>query len=300
MHSPAVIPSNWSLLFLILTSMATSSLRHRLQQGGRSYGPMLLSDSPVVAEVMALAGYGHIVVDHEHSPTDIRSGQAMLQAIQSTGTPTEPIVRLPAHDTIYMKKVLDSLRLPAGVLVPMVEDAEMARAVVRSTRYPRQYDEGATAATATATASTAAIDRGLRGCAAPFIRASGWGTQANYLTQCREDLLVMVQVETPTAVDAIPEIAAIPGIDGIFLGPMDLSCSLGKMGRFNDANVIELLARAESLVRDSPAFLAGFRSPGRSIEEMYSAGYRLVCGSVDLGLLRDAAMKDAAAGNPDR
>jgi 2-keto-3-deoxy-L-rhamnonate aldolase RhmA len=254
---------------------------------------MVLSDSPVAAEILATIGYGHILIDHEHSPTDIRSGQALLQAIQSGATmnpnnndkpTTEPIVRLPSHNPAYMKKVLDSMRLPGGVLVPMIDDAATAQAVVDSTRYPRQQD-----------ATGISNGGGIRGCAVPFIRGSSWGMNTEYMRQCERDLLVMVQVETPKGVQAISEIAAIGGIDAIFLGPMDLSCSIGKMGLFDDPEVIELIGAAEEAVRDSGCLLAGFRSPGRDLKDMFDAGYSLVCGSVDVGLLRDAARQDFVA-----
>ena len=180
-----------------------------------------------------------------------------------------------------MKKVLDTLRLPAGVLVPMVDNADTAQQVVRSTRYP--LGDGS------------ALD-GNRGCAAPLVRGSGWGlSQRDYLQQSRDDLLVMIQVETLRGIQAVPEMASVPGIDGIFIGPLDLSASIGKMAKFHDDEVKALIAQAEEAVRDSPAFLAGFRAPGRDLSEMFAAGYQLVCGSVDLALLREAAKADLAA-----
>ena len=259
-----------SLLVAISTLMG---LRQRLLNGGTSYGPLLLSDSPFVAELLSHVGYGHLVVDHEHSPTDLRSGQSMLQAIAGR---TETVVRLPGHDVVYMKKLLDSMSLPGGVLVPMVEDADTAAAIVQSTRYPG--------------------DGGVRGCATPFVRGSSWGFNTDYLRHCREDLLVMVQVESPKGVEAIPEIAAVDGIDGIFIGPLDLSASIGKMGNFQDPEVQELLATAEARIRKSSCFLAGFRSPGRELSDMFEEGYQFVCGSIDLGLLKEAAIRDSRQG----
>lgn len=268
---------------LLLTQLM--SLRQRLLKGGTAYGSLLLSDSPIITEVLANVGYDYLIVDHEHSPTDIRSGQEMLRSLSSTKT--EPIVRLPCHDAVYMKKVLDSMPLPGGVLIPMVENAEMARQVVASTRYPRQFHD---------VENEDAIDEGIRGCAVPFVRASKFGGQKDYLRQCSEDLLVMVQVETPQAVEAIPEIAAVNGVDGIFLGPMDLSASIGYMGDME--KVQPLLQKAEEAVLESPAFLAGFRS--RNPSNMFRDGYSLVCGSVDLGLLRDAAQRDVKTTNRGR
>lgn len=258
-----------------------------------------MSDSPVVMELLAMTGYGHMIIDHEHSPTDSSSGQVLLQAMDSAAGimhhRTEPIIRVADQDATYMKKILDSLKLPGGVLVPMVETAQAAETIVAATRYPRQ---------------THGDLNGMRGCAVPFVRASGYGIQMStqeYMRQCQEDLLVMVQVETPKGVEAIPEIAAVPGIDGIFLGPFDISCSIGKVGQFEDAEVQELMQKAEQAVRSTDCFLAGFRSSGRDLNTMFwDDGYSLICGSVDLGLLRNAAQRDATdanqimCGEPDR
>eukprot|EP00980_Cylindrotheca_fusiformis_P001727 scaffold397_cov111-Cylindrotheca_fusiformis.AAC.5 len=278
-----------TVYFVVQQLFVMLSLRKHLLQGGKSYGPICMSDSPVVMELLATVGYGHMVVDHEHSPTDSASGQRLLQAINAANanTKTCPIVRVPSQkDPAYMKKVLDSLRLPGGVLVPMVEDKATAEAVVASTRYPRQD-------------SDPNYLGGVRGCAVPFIRASGYGSNPNYMKECQEDLLVMVQVETEKGVAAIPEISSVQGIDGIFLGPFDLSCSIGKAGQFDDPEVKRLLTKAEEAVRQSDScFLAGFRSGGRDLQTMFHQdGYSLVCGSADLGLLRNAAQKDAQDAN---
>lgn len=162
----------------------------------------------------------------------------------------------------------------------MVEDAETAMEVVAATRYPLQLSDG-----------PGAIN-GVRGCAVPFVRASGYGRNSDYMRQCQEDLLVMVQVETEKGVEAIPEIASVPGIDGIFLGPFDLSCSIGKVAQFDDVQVKDLIQNAEQSVLETDCFLAGFQSSGRDLEGMFNDGYSLVCGSIDLGLLREAAQKD--------
>ncbi|KAL3944269.1 MAG: hypothetical protein SGBAC_001663 [Bacillariaceae sp.] len=270
------------------------SLRKYLLNGGKSYGPVCMSNSPIMMEILANSGYGHMIVDHEHAPTDIASGQTLLQAIDivrstsSSNRPTCPIVRVPDHSPSYIKKVLDSMRLPGGVLVPMVDDKETAELVAAATKYPRQFHSD----------SSSAVD-GIRGCAIPFVRASGYGSNPNYMNESEEDLLVMVQVETARGVEAIPEISSVPGIDGIFIGPFDLSCSIGKAGQFDDPEVKALIQKAERLVVESSGcFLAGFRSGGRNLREMYEMdGYSLVCGSIDLGLLKNAALEDAQAAN---
>jgi 4-hydroxy-2-oxoheptanedioate aldolase len=167
----------------------------------------------------------------------------------------------------------------------MVEEVATAELAVKSTRYPKQINDN----------SKLAVGGGIRGCAAPFIRGSGYGRNADYLRNCQEDLLVMVQVETSKGVEAIPEMAKINGLDAIFLGPMDLSCFIGKLGLFDDPQVKYLIERAEKAVIDSGCLLAGFRAPGRDLKEMFQSGYDFVCGSIDVGLLREAARQDAQA-----
>jgi 4-hydroxy-2-oxoheptanedioate aldolase len=243
---------------LILTML---SLRQSLLNGGKAYGTMIMSNSPVVAELMSQMGYDFMLLDHEHSITGIESGQALLQA--TTGR-TEPLVRLPSHDVVYMKKVSDSMKLPGGVWFPWLTLQTWQLEVVASTRYP---------------------PAGKRGCAVPFVRASGWGTQYDYLEQCNNDLLVVVQVETVLGVKNIEEIAEVDGIDMIFLGPMDLSASIGKMGQYEDPEVVALIEEAERKVREAPnCLLEGFRPIGRCVSDMFdNAGYSLVAGSADMG-----------------
>ena len=130
----------------------------------------------------------------------------------------------------------------------------------------------------------------------PF-RLYGHIDRETYLQQCQNDLFVMVQVESPKAIDAIPDIAQIDGIDAIFLGPLDLSSSIGKMGQFDDPQFRELVHRAEQSILSNGCLLAGFRPPNQTIQSMFQRGYSFICGSVDLGLLKDAARVDAKKGN---
>jgi len=260
-----------------------------------------MSDSPVVVEMLSLVGYDHLVIDFEHSPSDLHSnnGISLLRAADASASNrrTECIVRLAGHDVVGMKKLLDIMKLPGGVLVPMVEDAATAREVVASTRYPKQLkrDSGNPKPQNN-------ID-GIRGCAAPFVRATGWGMAVSmdeYMEQICNDLLVMVQVESAEGVESIEEIASVDGIDGIFLGPFDLSTSVGRMGQFEDEEVQQLIKNAEDKVLQSDCFLAGFRPPTMTLHGMFDRGYSLVCGSLDVGLLKAAAQQDIEAANEAR
>lgn len=279
--------------------MNMMSLRHRLlsNPSAKAYGPFLMSGSTDIAELIAGIGYDLLVVDMEHASLDVSETKNMLRAVDaaarrsieqdtssSSSLFTTPIVRVPSPNDIAMtKRVLDVLRPPAGIMFPMVENAEIAKVAVESTRYPSHYGD----------------DSGTRGCAWPFVRASSYGENQEYYEQtCHQDLLTLVQVETENAINNIPEIAAVPGVDGIFLGPFDISCSIGRMGEFEEeGEVMKLMHYAESLVRkaakesDDGLILGGFQPPGRKLKDMFSpeCGYQLVTGSVDLGMIRQAA-----------
>lgn len=282
------------------------SLRRSLLSNfnAKSYGPFLLSSSPHIAEVLAGIGYDHIVVDMEHSPLDVSSAISMLRAIDASNSHnshishskkdrmTTPIVRVQSHqDIANTKRVLDILRPPAGIMFPMIETAHQAQAAVKSVRYP---------------------PNGIRGCAHPFVRASAYGRDKDYYNKtCMDDLLTIVQVESEDGIENIPEIGMVDGVDCIFLGPFDISCSINQMGQFEPGgDVMKLIRHAEELVRETsekkkekqlqrqqPPYgliLGGFRSPGRSLQEMFSPdiGYQFIAGSIDIGLIQNAAKVD--------
>lgn len=287
----------------------------------KSYGPFVMSRSPDVAELLSFVGYNHIVIDMEHSALDVSSTVSMLRAVdaaasKSASTPTIPIVRVPSHgDAATTKRILDILRPPAGIMFPMVETAHQAEFAVSSSTYPPY---------------------GVRGCAHPFVRASKYGNDVDYFDRCsspsrkNNDLLRIVQIESERGIENISEIGMVNGVDCIFLGPFDISCSVGKMGQFErGGEVMELIGRAETLVRETSQkkreasqrkstknnsddtsdngndntnsnsssgglILGGFRSPGRPLKEMFSedVGYQLVAGSADLGMIQNAAKAD--------
>ncbi len=287
--------------------LSTMSFRKQLLTNinTKSYGPFIMSGSPNIAELLAGIGYNHVIVDMEHSPLDVSSTVPMLRAIDASrnrcgntnndnNNGVMPIVRVPSLDVANTKRILDILQPPCGIMFPMIENAEQASIAVKSTRYP---------------------PLGVRGCAHPYVRASQYGNDSDYFYKTSKDLLVIVQVESKDAIENIPEIGMVDGVDCIFLGPFDISCSVGKMGQFEKGGeVMDVLRHAERLVRETSEkkkelnmqehqndedngfglILGGFRSPGRSLNEMFAeeVGYQLVAGSADLGMIQNAARVD--------
>lgn len=158
------------------------------------------------AEICAGAGFDWLALDAEHAPNDLRTLLAQLQALAPY--PVAPVVRATIGDSAHIKQLLD---LGAQtLLVPIVESAEQAAELVRATRYPPQ---------------------GIRGVGSALARASRWNRYANYLHEADEQLCLVVQIETTRGIEQLDAIARVPGVDGVFIGPADLSASMGHRGQ---------------------------------------------------------------------
>ena len=158
------------------------------------------------AEICARAGYDWLLFDGEHAPNTLQTLLAQLQAVAPF--PVEPVARCPVDDPAIIKQYLDIGF--CTLLVPMVESAAQARRIVAATRFP---------------------PLGIRGVASATSRASGFGADASYLATAHETICVIVQIESRAGLEALDEIAAVEGIDALFIGPADLAASLGHLGQ---------------------------------------------------------------------
>ncbi|MFL6675213.1 MAG: aldolase/citrate lyase family protein [Massilia sp.] len=222
----------------------------------------------VTVEVLANAGFDWLLLDTEHSPNELPMVHSQLQAMGQGGA--HPIVRPPWNDTVVIKRYLD-----LGVqtlLIPMVQDADEARQAVAATRYP---------------------PRGVRGFSAGA-RASGYGRVKDYWTRCEEELCVLVQVETPQALANIEAIAAVDGVDGIFIGPGDLSASMGHIGNQKHPEVVAVIDNAIARIR-SCGKAAGILSGDEALARHWlAAGCNFVAVGSDVGILARGAEALAA------
>lgn len=181
-------------------------LKQRLLNGEVTTGLWLGFADPYLSELSARAGFDWVLVDGEHSPNDIKSTTGQLQAIATTGTPSA--VRPVIGETWMIKQLLD---IGAQTFVmPMVETPEQAAALVAATRYPPE---------------------GVRGVGAALARASHFNAIADYLQTANDQICTIMQIECARAVDNIEAIAALDGVDGLFIGPADLSADIGYLGR---------------------------------------------------------------------
>lgn len=184
--------------------MITNSFKRALRNGEVQIGLWSHLSNHVSTEVIGGAGFDWIVLDAEHSPNETFLLHQQLQALVEGGS--HPVVRLAWNDKVLIKRVID-LGVQT-VLIPYVQNADEAKAAVAATRYP---------------------PGGIRGFTG-LSRASRFGRIKDYHTQAQRELCVLVQIETGEALKNIEVIAAVDGIDGIFIGPGDLSADLGHLG----------------------------------------------------------------------
>ncbi|WP_166879520.1 MULTISPECIES: aldolase/citrate lyase family protein [unclassified Salinibacterium] len=189
-------------------------------------GIWVCSGSPLAAEIVAGSGIDWLLIDQEHGPNDLQSTLSQLQAVAAY--PVTPVVRVPSGDVVMIKQVLD---LGAqNLLVPMVSSAEQAEEIVRAVRYP---------------------PRGVRGVGSALARSARWNRVEDYLTEADRYLSLFVQIETIGGVEAAAEIAAVDGVDGVFVGPSDLAASMGVIGQQTHPDVVAAVLRAFDAVRSA-------------------------------------------------
>jgi 4-hydroxy-2-oxoheptanedioate aldolase len=197
--------------------MRANRVKQQIRDGQASVGVFQNAMSPSIAELFGLVGFDFLCVDAEHGPMAVESCEAMIRAADGAGIPT--LVRIAENSPQNILRYLDAGAL--GVQIPMVNTAEQAMAVVNAVKYPPV---------------------GRRGLAA--VRANGWGLGGNlgdYTRQANAETLVVIQVETREAIENLDAILAVDGVDIVFLGPTDLSTSLGYPGEPNRAEVQEVI-----------------------------------------------------------
>jgi 4-hydroxy-2-oxoheptanedioate aldolase len=249
-------------------NLPQNNFKRALQSGKPQIGLWSSLSSNYTVEVIAGAGFDWILLDSEHSPADIENLLTQLQAAAPYAT--HPVVRIPWNDMVTVKRVLDIGA--QSLLIPYVSSKEEARDAVSFTRYP---------------------PAGVRGVAGTT-RATRFGRIPEYAKRAHEEISVLVQVETQSALDSIEAICGIDGVDGVFIGPADLHASLGHPGETANPKVKPLIDDAIRRIRK-----AG-KAPGILTPNEADARHWLDCGALfvavgaDVGILARGAETLAA------
>ncbi|MBI2690313.1 MAG: 2-dehydro-3-deoxyglucarate aldolase [Acidobacteria bacterium] len=236
----------------------------RLAQGETLMGSFISTGYPINTELMGLAGFDFLIIDLEHGMGSEREILSQLYALQNT--PAIPVVRVESHDKQRVHRLLDIG--VQGIMFPRVDNAAQARDCVAAMRYPPD---------------------GVRG-VATIVRAAGYGAHFNdYRTESKSNLLTIIQIESAEAVKNVDEIAAVDGVDVLFVGPMDLSTSLGIFRQYDHPLFLDALNKSLDAARRHNR-VAGFLLPSVDTMRHYrDMGFRFITAGTDVFLLKNAA-----------
>lgn len=249
--------------------LPSNTFKTALAGGEPQYGLWAGFGIGYAAEIAATTGFDWLLIDGEHAPNTVPTILAQLQAVAPYAT--APVVRSVNHDPSLIKQLLD---IGAQTLmVPMVESAKQATDLVRAMRYP---------------------PHGIRGVGGGLVRATRWDGVDDYLTRAHEELCLIVQVESPKGIENVEAIAAIEGVDAIFIGPADLSVGMGHPGDPGHPEVQAAIEHAIDAIQ-AAGKPVGILAPREADARRYrSLGCRFIAVGIDISLLRQAAMDTIA------
>ena len=239
-----------------------------LAQGDTVFGCWMSIGEGFTAAILGRAGFDWLLIDGEHSPNDVRSIRDQVLALD--GSPSHTVVRVPIGETWIIKQMLD-LGIQS-ILVPIVETPEQAKELVRACRYPPE---------------------GTRGVGYGVSRSGGFGQFDNYGPTADDQICLLVQVETKKGLENLDDILAVEGVDGVFIGPADLSASLGYLGQTMHPDMQETILSALKRIDASGKAAGILTTNDEMIEASLDAGARFVAVAMDIALLIENA-KSAA------
>jgi 4-hydroxy-2-oxoheptanedioate aldolase len=250
------------------------SIKERLKAGEKILSGWVYGLSPVIVEVLALGGYSALLIDQEHGPVELQTVHTLTLAAEARGA--EVMVRVPSHDPNHVKRLLD-LGI-SSIMFPMVDSVAEAEAVVAACYYP---------------------PRGRRGLATGGIRASGYGHDTKgYFDGIPIRQMVMAQIETRGGLDACEKIAAVDGVDMLFVGPNDLSTSLGHLGQGDHPTVRPAIDRIIAAAKAKGKWLGTVPTKERDAKALFALGFDMVISGSDVALLREAVANHVKAQSP--
>ena len=240
-------------------NLPRNAFKQALAGGERQVGLWSGLASPIAAEILAGAGFDWIVIDGEHAPNDISTLLPQLQAMR--GGTAEPVFRVPWNEPVIIKRALDVGA--RSLLIPFVQNAEEARRAVAAARYP---------------------PLGIRGVAV-VMRAVDYGRTQNYHRNAHLDTCILVQVETRVALKEIEAIAAVEGVDGVFIGPSDLAADLGHLGNPQHPDVQAAIQDAAQRIRAAGKSAGTLTGNADDVESLFGLGFNFVAAGSDVSIL---------------
>ena len=242
--------------------MTNSSFKQKLHHSDLLIGTIVTLPAPEITEIYCQAGFDWLFVDLEHSTLSIKDVQVILQ---TAGQKADCIIRVPAIDEAWIKRVLDIG--PTGLIIPQVKSVEEAKLAIQLCKYPPE---------------------GLR--SVGLARAHGYGENfQEYVASANNEVAIVLQIEHIDAVNNIEEIIKVPGIDSLFIGPYDLSASMGKTGQVSNSDIQDAIARVKKVAKEANMPLGIFGANADAVKAYIEDGYTLITVGIDTMLIAKTA-----------
>jgi len=236
-----------------------NELKKRLMKGARTVGAWITIPHTDISESLSTLPFDWFVFDQEHSTLDDQLTQQLMQAMKGR---VSPLVRVAWNDPVMVKKALDTG--VQGVIIPWVNSEEDAIRAVRACKYPPE---------------------GIRGCGPRRTIL----LDPDYLKTANDEILIIVQIETEEAVSKAKEILSVEGIDGFFIGPFDLSASMGLMGQINHTRVQNAINSVFQVGKELEVVSGIWRGAGKTIKDRLNEGWQMVALGMDIDFLLEGA-----------
>ncbi|PKP61646.1 aldolase [Candidatus Atribacteria bacterium HGW-Atribacteria-1] len=245
--------------------MKKNHLKKALHEGKIIFGPFLKITDPAVVEIMGFAGFDFVIIDEEHGPISMESAQNMIRAAESVNI--TPVIRVGNNDEALILQALDIGAL--GIEIPQINSRYDAERAVKSVKYSPQGERGV----------------------CRYVRAANYSSmdKFKYFKYANEETIIIAHIEGVEGINNLNEILLVPGIDVIFIGPYDLSQSLGIPGEVNHSLVIEKMKEVILKCKQNKIAVGTFADDVETAKSWISLGVQYMSFSVDVGILYEAS-----------
>jgi 4-hydroxy-2-oxoheptanedioate aldolase len=242
-------------------------LKKALQDGKVVFGPFLKITDPAVVEIMGFSGFDFVIIDEEHGPISMERAQNMIRAAESVNI--TPVIRVGNNDEAVILRALDIGA--QGIEIPQVNSKSDAVRAVKSVKYSPQGERGV----------------------CRYVRAANYSSmdKFEYFKSANDETMIIAHIEGVEGVNNLDEILSVPGIDVIFIGPYDLSQSLGIPGEVNHPLVTEKMQEVVSKCKENKVAVGTFADDVETAKSWVSLGVQYMSFSVDVGILYEASKK---------
>ncbi|MEA2021915.1 MAG: aldolase/citrate lyase family protein [Candidatus Caldatribacteriota bacterium] len=241
--------------------MKKNNLKKILKEGKNVFGPFMKFTDPAAVEIMGFAGFDFVIIDAEHGPISMQSAQNMIRSAETANI--TPIIRVSSNDEALILRALDIGA--QGIEIPQINSKSQAIKAVKSVKYSPQGERGV----------------------CRYVRASNYSSmdKFKYFKSANEETMIIAHIEGIEGINNLDEILSVPGIDVIFIGPYDLSQSLGIPGQVNNSLVVEKMKEVVVKCKQNKIAVGTFADDIKTAKSWVSLGVQYMAFSVDIGIL---------------